>query len=318
MSYAPDEPPALLWLEQANNAAVYIGAVAYGIHIIVFATCEYYLFKERKKTNSKWIVFVLALFILSSLNITLNMNFAQHTWIDDRNYPGGPLAFLLEQQSRFTNTIGNSASITTTFLANGLLIYRVYVVWRRWYVAAIPLLMWLADTVLSVLTTIQASRSGLLEASTHDFSVPFWSLGMALNLLLTVLLVSRLLYMRHRITTTLGNEYGETYTSIAAMVVESALPYALVSLVFVILYGMQNTAANLFIPLLAQVEGVAPELIILRVARGRALTSDTISQANLTRLRFERKSSAPSSTTAAGPSTHNVGPKDVEYGGGSV
>ena len=81
---------------------------------------------------------------------------------------------------------------------------------------------------------------------------------MALNIFLTLLLVSRLLYMRHKITSTLGAQYGKTYTGIATMVLESALPYGLVSLIFIVLYSIQNIANLLFLPLLVQVQVCFP------------------------------------------------------------
>ncbi|EMD34961.1 hypothetical protein CERSUDRAFT_116481 [Gelatoporia subvermispora B] len=257
------------------------------IHIVIFSMCTYYIIQENKASNAKWFALVCALFASGTINICMNIHFNELTWIDERNYPGGPLAFLLEQQSVWTNTLGNSASLVATFLADGLLIYRVYAVWRRWYIVVVPILTWLASTVLSVLSTFQAAlpNSSLWANNTLDFSVPFWSLSMSLNILLTILLVTRLLYMRRRIIATLGRQYGQMYTGIAAMIVESALPYALVSFIFVVLYGLNNTAANLFIPLVSQVQCIAPMLVILRVTRGRAWSYDTASEANITDLR---------------------------------
>jgi len=52
----------------------------------------------------------------------------------------------------------------------------------------------------------------------------------------------------------MGDTHGREYTSIAAMLVESALPTALVSLVLIALYAQGNTAMTLFFPLLPQVQ----------------------------------------------------------------
>ncbi len=141
--YAPDEPSALLWFEQVNYVAIIICAVAYGtyeacpesvpvylpagallpgIHICVFFTCVYYLIREQKKSNIKWLVYVSVLFICGTCNLAFNARFNQLAWIDERNYPGGPLAFLLEQQSLPIETAGNALAFFTTFLTNGLLV----------------------------------------------------------------------------------------------------------------------------------------------------------------------------------------------------
>lgn len=81
---------------------------------------------------------------------------------------------------------------------------------------------------------------------------------MSPNIILTLLLVTRLLWMRRQIVRSLGQEYGKMYTGVATMVLESGLPYGVISFIFIILYGIGNTAALLFIPLLAQVEVSPP------------------------------------------------------------
>lgn len=109
---------------------------------------------------------------------------------------------------------------------------------------------------LGILTTVQAAEpnSSLWADGTLNFSLPYFSLSMALNIFLTILLVSRLLYMRYKIISTLGAQYGKTYTGIATMVLESALPLGLVSLVFIVLYSIHNTAELLLLVLLVQVQ----------------------------------------------------------------
>lgn len=245
---------------------------------------------ERKKRNLFWLLYISTLFALGTANICLNINFNELTWIDDRNYPGGPLAFLLEQQARPANTAGNAAAIIITFLADGLLVcsFTMHAENSLKPLKALALLPCLAKmvhyghpyadvdcchryvacrpnsqlandsipTVLSALTTLQAAlpSSSLWANNTFAVSVPYWSLSIALTLVLTLLLIARLLYIRRKIVSVLGLQYGQTYSSVAAMVFESALLYGLVSLVFIILYGLHNTAENLFIPLLAQVE----------------------------------------------------------------
>ena len=77
---------------------------------------------------------------------------------------------------------------------------------------------------------------------------------MGLNILLTGMLVTRLLYMRYKITRALGARHGETYANIASMILESAALYGIVSFIFLVLYTIKNTAALLFIPLLIQVQ----------------------------------------------------------------
>ncbi|KAL7283431.1 hypothetical protein ACG7TL_002861 [Trametes sanguinea] len=278
--YATEEPHALLWFEQSINAAVYIGAVAYGLHIAVFTLTIYYLLRARRR---HWLasLFVLVLFSMGTVNIVCNINFNELAWIDDRNYPGGPLAFMQEQQALPVDTVGNSAAIIASSLADGFLLFRCYLVWTdRLWVLLVPLVAYLASVVLSVFTVIAAARptSSLWAATTLKVSLPYWSLTMSLNAVLSVMLVSRLTWMRKRVEDALGREHAKAYTSLLAITVESAVLYGVISFVFIILYGIHNTAENLFIPLLVQVECIAPELILCRVARGTAWSKETVIQ----------------------------------------
>jgi hypothetical protein len=77
---------------------------------------------------------------------------------------------------------------------------------------------------------------------------------MALNILCTILIIAPLLRARQHIIKALGQHHGQLYTSIVAIIIESALPNAVFSLLWVILYAKQNTAENLFITVLIQIQ----------------------------------------------------------------
>jgi ABC-type sulfate transport system permease component len=79
--------------------------------------------------------------------------------------------------------------------------------------------------------------------------------------------------MSQKVTQSLGPRYARTYTSVAAMVcvlrhrsrdivadagfdvfsVESALPYSVFGLAFIITYATNNSAQNVLLPILSQV-----------------------------------------------------------------
>lgn len=78
----------------------------------------YYLFLEKKRSNFKWLAFVFVLFAVATVNLRFNAHFNELAWIDERNYPGGPLAFLLEQQALAINIAGNIVSILSALMAS--------------------------------------------------------------------------------------------------------------------------------------------------------------------------------------------------------
>ncbi|CCM06539.1 uncharacterized protein FIBRA_08813 [Fibroporia radiculosa] len=272
--WATDEPQAELWLEQSINAGTYIGAAAYGLHVALYITCLRSL-SLRRQHYWYMLTFVTVLLSLGTINIVCNIRFNEFTWIDYRNYPGGPFAYIMGQETNPLNIAGNAASIIATFLADGLLLYRTYILWNNnWMLIVIPILMYLASTVLSAFFVYQAARpdSSLWAQNSFNFGLAYWALTMSLNIILTLMLVVRLFIIRRQVKSTLGADHARTYSDIAAMIMECALPYGVISFIFIVLYGIQNTGENLFIPLLAQVQCITPELIILRVAKGHAWT----------------------------------------------
>lgn len=189
---------------------------------------------------------------------------------------------------------------------------------------------------MSILTLFQASRpdASLWTTVTIQFSLPYFSISIALNVMLTLLLVARLFYMSYSARRTIGGEHGRTYISIAAMLLESATPYAVVGLLFIITYARDSNVQNLVLPVLSQImvrcpsfspgppimhggretldcrlteplQCISPEVIILRVAIGRA--TDSTSRAPNTSIQF---GNAHADTSSSFPSTANgVGSK---------
>ena len=86
-----------------------------------------------------------------------------------------------------------------------------------------------------------------------QFTLPYFAISIPLNVLLTLLLVVRLLRMSYDLRETLGKEHGAAYTSIASTLIESATPYAIAGLVFIITYGRDSNVQNLVLPVLAQI-----------------------------------------------------------------
>lgn len=79
---------------------------------------------DKNKSSKIWLPFISTLFIMATINICCSINFNQLAWIDERGFPGGPLAFIVTQQNRPVNTASLATSIITIFLADGFLVRR--------------------------------------------------------------------------------------------------------------------------------------------------------------------------------------------------
>ena len=93
-----------------------------GVHLTTFFMSGYFLLKDKTNASWKWLLFILVLFANGTANICFNVHFNEMAWIDQRNYPGGPLAFLNEQQALPINTAGNVNLVVSVILAQMLLV----------------------------------------------------------------------------------------------------------------------------------------------------------------------------------------------------
>jgi hypothetical protein len=114
-------------------------------------------------------------------------------------------------------------------------------------------------------------NANLWTKTAVNFAVPYWSISAGLNILVTILIVARLMVIRARTRAVLSSNHSRTYTSVAAMLVESAALYSLTVMLFIITYARGSNVQNLVLPVLGQVQAICPLLIMWRVARGQAI-----------------------------------------------
>ncbi|KAF8573445.1 hypothetical protein K439DRAFT_1375420 [Ramaria rubella] len=308
---AEGESPAGIWFEKSLFDGAYLSAVAYGVHLAVFSITAYFLTCWPAKGRISWPFFsyIVLLLACGTINLGAGIKFAEMAWIDDRDFPGGPAAFNTLMYSNKIETLGNAAYITANFLADGLLIWRCFIVYNHnYWVILVPMMAFMASTGpfdydhvsppspyflfvgLSILTVFQAAQptASIWSKSAVVIAIPYWSLSIALNAVVSLLIVCRMLWHRHSIGKTLGPRHSALYTSVAAMFVESAAMYAITGLVYIICFARNSNVQNLVLGILCQVECMAPELIILRVALGRAWSKETTNGGMSAHLSFEK------------------------------
>lgn len=84
--------------------------------------------------------------------------------------------------------------------------------------------------------------------------IVYLSLTMSSHVILTCLIVGRILWFRHRVRTVFGSRLGKTYTSLVAILIESASLYTIWAMTSVILYGLNSRLQFVFLPAIGQVQ----------------------------------------------------------------
>ena len=86
-------------------------------------------------------------------------------------------------------------------------------------------------TGLGTASLVQVTHPASAFAHTTNLAVPYATLSLSLNIIVTVMISGYLLWHCRTMQASLGREHGKQYTSIIAMLVESAALFAVFSVI---------------------------------------------------------------------------------------
>jgi len=283
-------------------ASGYLTGFGYGVQFVLYLACARILW--RRKPRSRFTVFLLAyITVLCAMNTIWTATSAfglQSTYIDNRNFPGGPFAYLQVEFSQPFNVVSLASYITGNILADALLLWRTHVIWSAslgpsffslaTFIVGFGTLVLLGSLSMAILFAIEtASPNGFFSAKATSFALPFFGLSLGLNIWLTFMIVFRMLYHKRQGREIFGHNYGRHYASISAMFVESAALYAINSILLLATYAPQNPINQIWLGLEPSVQMISSYLIIYRVIEGRAWNSETLNKTGggLTSIAFD-------------------------------
>ncbi|THV07198.1 hypothetical protein K435DRAFT_643875 [Dendrothele bispora CBS 962.96] len=289
--YGPvDETSSDILLEKTFLNSGYLTGVAFGIQLMVYGACIHLLWtKQRTAQSTKF--FIPYLTILCALNLVWTATSAyglQLTFIDNRNYPGGIITFLGVEFALPANIVSLASYISSNILADALMIWRCYIVWAAAPGAKMKALLVIILPSLMLLGSFSRSSSrqkltlpgpGLFGSITAVFATPFFALSMVLNMVVSLLIMVRIWAYRRR--GELPSSYGGKSVSFAAIFVESALLYSIISMLVVVTFSIGHPINQIWLGIAPATQLIANYLIIYRIAQGRALSkeTDTVSSA---------------------------------------
>ncbi|KAG7441745.1 uncharacterized protein BT62DRAFT_997020 [Guyanagaster necrorhizus] len=166
------------------------------------------------------------------------------------------------------------AGATGTIIADILMIWRCWTVWgQRWLIVLLP-----------TLCTIVATGHGTTLYDPYaTWVILYLSLVLATNILCTLLIIYRIITV---VRADRGGTGIKTYRGAIEILVESAFLYSFALLLYVIFVARETLTAQYLDTLAAVVRGIAPTLVVGRVAAGQARPDDSWSTSVASSLRF--------------------------------
>ncbi|KIK90763.1 hypothetical protein PAXRUDRAFT_665507 [Paxillus rubicundulus Ve08.2h10] len=270
-----------------------ISAVAYGIMFTLYTIASHALVQNIRMSKDdvplrrrSWcfLAYISAMFILGTICMASNARGAQIAYVYRPNY-NGPNSATYANSIRHQSVIlmGSVSYILVCMMADCLVFWRVTVVYhnsRYWLWASLLPAFFLCGVIaMGICVIVKAYNLDLTfySQSSTQFAVPYYACSLALSLTSTILIVARLcLYKRRLDRSPIGGSVASPYLGIIVIIIESSGLYALWSLLFLITYITNNPFQYMFLPSLAQVQIIAPLLIILFVVQGRGWYQQSI------------------------------------------
>ncbi|KAF9003555.1 hypothetical protein BDQ17DRAFT_1355532 [Cyathus striatus] len=301
MEEASASPLFLAKLLYAGNAIVML---MYGIYFTLVVICLHYLYNRRSR-NRLLLGYLIVSLLVTTVFLAASGKYTELILIESATNPLGIAK--LSARLDLAQRVAYSVKI---WLADALLIYRLWVVWvGSFMIIVFPCILFVATIATGIAGVALYYEPTEVQPIVH-LGVSFHACSVALNVLVTVLIAGKLLYQR-RLTKDLGEDHERQYLSLLAVFAESGALYGIVGIIYIPLYATGNNMDLIFAALLEAASGIAPALILLRMALGVAVSMKT--QALLSTLKFgnaaDREKGFTHSTTTIGqvstvPSSH--------------
>ncbi|KAI0319584.1 hypothetical protein OF83DRAFT_1054702 [Amylostereum chailletii] len=255
-----------------------------GVEVFTFTGSMWFFLRrptDRHRTELVYCVVGSLMTAFITIQTFADFVFLEFMWIDHRDFPGGPLAYLAANSSVWWQTLGTASGQATNILGDGLLLYRCFIIWGSdWRIVAFPFLLYLGSIAMGLVTVVQSALPGsdFFKGKTVNFDVPWTALSVALNIVVTCLITYRILRARRALRETLSPESLRVFTGVIAILIESALPFSVLGIVFTVTYGKNLDGGPAFSFIWGTLCALSPQLIIFRVATGQAWTRDLVSQ----------------------------------------
>ncbi|KAK0232021.1 hypothetical protein EDD85DRAFT_792929 [Armillaria nabsnona] len=208
---------------------------------------------------------ITALYIFSTIH-------AIATWIEfSRDYVFAT-SFRARYSLMFLSVLWEILGVTATglslIIADCTIIWRCWVVWaHNWKVIILPISFVIAGIVCGVNVVVHQFMVSVDDETKTNWVVATIASTFGTNILCTTLIVARIIHVARGHRGIMGGI--RTYRRVLEILVESAALYSITFVVFMILYPLGGNGYMYPQALIFPVTGIAPTLIILRVASGQ-------------------------------------------------
>ncbi|KDR70198.1 hypothetical protein GALMADRAFT_103355 [Galerina marginata CBS 339.88] len=265
----------------ALAVGVWVEALLYGIYTCLFFEAFYVILKRRSRLVNSANVFLagtLVMYLLATAHMVVNLYRFIRAFVLHLN-PQGPFYYLFDF-SRWDNLVHNSMLCIMTWLGDGLVIYRCYIIWdRKIWVTILPVILLILSISSNVALLFWFTHPGSqTETEILQWMATIYPFAFAQNTLTTGMIAFKI-WRQHHASTTVGIRSSSRLDLLGVMriVIESAMVYTLQLLILIILFPLHHNAQLILQSAVIPSIGIVFVLIAVRVqfSRSRALFGET-------------------------------------------
>ncbi|KAG1725528.1 hypothetical protein EDB19DRAFT_1915044 [Suillus lakei] len=258
-------------LDNGSLMSTVLEGILYGFSVLMFMGTVWSLtYKQRiQDINRPIIVVAILLLILSTAHIIVNIIRVEDGFVKYRDtYPGGPAAFFADV-SQETYLIKHALYVLQTLLADGVVIYRCYVVWQSVWIVVLPSMLWCSVAVTGVIGLYCASQSTIYSGDIYaqvlaNWVTAFFALTIATNLSSSGLLVYRIWSIERNASAARATK--GTMMPLMRVLMDTAVLYSVVLFTALICFICSNNGEVVVLDMVMPIVSIAFYMVLIRIA----------------------------------------------------
>ncbi|SJK98325.1 uncharacterized protein ARMOST_01590 [Armillaria ostoyae] len=265
---------------QLNTEIVY--AFLYGIYtgIVAVTLWNIFTFKSQPIGRQVMVVAIVLLFIVTTINASFNWSYISSGFINNGQSFWSKYSVLVFSENIYLG-MGITGAINT-ILADSIIIWRCWMVWgRRWLVVLPPILLLISGIALKLIDTYQGYTTGSDDVLVF---VLYLSFTLATTIWCTTLIICRILAVV-RGSDGVGGGVG-VYRHVIEVLIESSALYS-VFLILLMAFEVRGDWAGYYVDAMSGIaRGIAPTLLVGRVATGHSRSEQSWQGSVMSSLHF--------------------------------
>ncbi|KAJ7628903.1 hypothetical protein FB45DRAFT_919503 [Roridomyces roridus] len=242
----------------------------YGVYVVLFWFCIKALRGSNIPYRRSLTVAVSVIFCSSTFHVVLQLVNAAELMLELLHH-----SCLAPREWDKINIAMGALYITNNLIADGIFIYRCYCIWdRSKRIIVVPILFLITAGGLGYASVITCGMDDIAEFLFITWLFPLsLTFSVLTNVLLMALTAGRIWWIARGAREIMGPEVVKQYRTVVAMILESGALYVTPGVLYLMFMGIAPSSTVVIFAALAQIVGIAPTIIVLRVGRGKTVDS---------------------------------------------